>query len=699
MTSTTVDSTTIVDEAEVLVVGAGPAGSSCAARLAELGKEVLLVDKSGFPREKPCGDGLTGASVEALEQFELHHLLRESREVLGLQVFLGDRRRLKPFQRSARCISRFDLDQALLSAALERGARFEQIRVAGLLSEGDAIVGVSTADAGGILARCVIAADGATSRLRRDCGFSPLDPDRRAYAIRQYVRTERPLTPYFDVHIPLMHHSAELLGYGWVFPLDEYTANVGVGFYRSQLTESRSLRAVLNDFIETLEQADGGGYGALEPISDPLGSPLGTGFETNSCQHQRVLFVGDSARMTEPLTGEGIAHAVQGGMVAADAAHAALGMGRGSDWHEDLDLGSQLVRRFLRLGQDFDVLRRAAARRLATPSVHPRLRRIEVRDKPFLAAMAQTVSEPYESPTLERTPVYSLVAQFDGESAAALEEMNESILKEVATPLPLVPEALHLRLRADAGPAAAALTLLTARAGGRSVDPKTVSVAMGTEFLAMFPDLLNQTVDQPSGKVGKFNNVLTILAADYVVSRALRCGAAAGSTIVGAIADTGCSMCEAEAIARVGRDDLRGATACYIRAAQLREGKLFELATIAGGTFADQPAATMTMLRRYGRFIGVAFRISRDICRLLAIDGGAEPGELPPDLIAAAAMAQQQGGIEKVLLECEGRANSAKGAIEEAPVDAALVALASLPVELARSAVGALGDVPSAALG
>jgi geranylgeranyl reductase family protein len=728
MTGATVNSTSIIDDVEVVVVGAGPAGSCCAARLAELGHEVLLLDKNAFPRDKPCGDGLTGVSVQVLEQFELNDLLRDSSDVLGFQTYSGSEYKLTLFQRSARCISRFALDQSLLSAALERGVRFKQMHVDGLLTDGRTVFGVSSAgtNGGGILARCVIAADGATSRLRKECGFSPVAPERRAYAVRQYVRSERPLPPYFDIHIPLLHHSAELLGYGWVFPLDEYTANVGIGFYRNHLTEAQpSLRTVLSDFTEKLERDKGGWYGALKPTGSPLGSPIGIGFRAQCCQFQRVLFVGDAARMTEPITGEGIGHALHGGLVVAETTHAVLSSSRGSDWHKDLDLGSELAHRFLRLGQDVDVLRRIAAPRAATAGDHPRMRRTKARDKPFLSATARAVTQPYEQPTLDETPIYSLVAQHDRKSTAALDALNERVLEEIRTPLPFVPETLYLRLRAGTGPVPGALVLLTARTGGRNLDSITLSAALGTEFLAMFPDLLNQAVDRPVGRTAKLNNVFTILVADYAVSRALKCSAPAGTAITHALAHTGCSMCEAEMIARVGGDDLRMATACYLRAAQLREGKLFELAMIVGGILAGQPAGTMTALRSYGRSLGMAFRISRDICHLLTteepireqtertlhdgylslpiiealVHDGTESGALPADLAAAVSMAHRHGGFDKALLECERMARKATDAVDGVDLNAAITTLIDLPMDQARSAVRALDNAPSATAG
>ena len=79
----------IVDEAEVAIVGGGPAGSSAAARLSELGHEVLLIDQSGFPRDKPCGDGVTHHAVAFLERKGLGHLVEDSHPIEDVRVVIG----------------------------------------------------------------------------------------------------------------------------------------------------------------------------------------------------------------------------------------------------------------------------------------------------------------------------------------------------------------------------------------------------------------------------------------------------------------------------------------------------------------------------------------------------------------------------------------------------------------------------------
>ncbi len=708
----------IADEVEVLVVGAGPAGSSCASRLAEHGHEVLLVDQYPFPREKPCGDGVTDASVQMLESLGLHSLLTDGIEIAGVRTFFSRKPKLRRLDRPARCIPRSRLDEEILSGALERGARFAQLRVDGPLIDKGKVIGVSTNAGGGLLARCIIAADGATSRLRRGCGFAPPPPHQRAYAVRQYLRTEKPVAPYFDL-TPLVHRGSELLGYGWVFPLGEHTANVGIGYYRSQaLANPPSLNEVLDEFIDELSSEANARYGELTRLGKPLGSPLAVNFDAAGCQFQRILFAGDAAQTTEPITGEGIGNALHGGAIVAEVAHAALAGAHGPQWHQGVSLGRELDRRFLRIGQDVDVFKRALARRLTTRRDRPVMRRTDPRAEPFFSATAHAIAKPFELPAIDRTAVYSLLEATDPACAAALDALNERALDELLTSFPFTPEALHSRLRAEPGPVAASLALLAARIGGGTTNSTAVSAALGVELLGMFPDFLRQTVDRPSGQGSKFNNIFAILVADYVVSKALRSSASAGAAIAGAIGGASCSMCEAEMIESVDRGMSCRPPRRYLRAAELREGALFELAAAIGAAVADCDTKTRDALARYGREVGVAHRIAADACALFPSDEWARdevermlqegylslptieaiahedfnPEELRRNPMAFLPALQRSEGVWRALSECETRARAAGEALVDAGLNGAMAQLADLPAQRIRSAVSAIAS-------
>src|SRR3954447_9627128 len=273
----------VVDETEVVVVGGGPSGSTAADKLAELGHDVLLIDQSGFPRDKPCGDGLTHAAVASLERREFGHLIAESQAIEDVRVVLGHGRELTgwyhPWPRTPRhacTVPRRTLDSALFERAIERGARFRQARVDGPLITDGEVAGIRLAGGEGeVRARSVIAADGATSRLRREAGF-PREPlGSHIYALRLYARTEAALDPVFDIYVPLLYDGGLLAGYGWVFPVGENFANIGVAYYEPPAGRPRArIRRILEAFLESLQLQTENKFGRLSDLSDPIGAPI-----------------------------------------------------------------------------------------------------------------------------------------------------------------------------------------------------------------------------------------------------------------------------------------------------------------------------------------------------------------------------------------------------------------------------------------
>jgi menaquinone-9 beta-reductase len=665
-----------VDEAEVVVVGAGPAGSRCAIGLTEKGHEVLLLDKTEFPREKPCGDGVTDTSVGVLDELGLGELVARSKEIRGLRAFFDHAAETRSFSQPSRCIPRWELDQHLFDAACERGARFARVRIDGPLIENDCVTGVTTSDGKAIRARCVIAADGATSRLRRGCGFSSTPLDRRPYAVRQYFRSELALAPFFDVFVPLVFESTELLGYGWVFPVDENTANVGVGYYRHNWPEPQPpLTAVLHTFVAELESHQSQRYGRLKSEGKPLGSPVGVGFGRERCQFQGILFVGDAAGMTDPLTGEGIGNALHGGGLVAQAAHVALTGKRGPDWHRGLDLGLVLDRRMLRLGQDVDLLRRLGAGRLARRESRLVSKQTKIRREPFLGAAARAAASSYTEPDLNDTPVARFASERDPKVGGAINALNDKALDELSSPLPFLSTIVYSRLQSDLGPALATITFLTSRAANGSLSAPVISTALALELVAMFPIFLLQTVNRPRSDLSKVNNAFAILTADHIVSRSLESAAVAGPRIVSEVAAAGCSICEREALNRSGTRGSGLAREAYLDAVRGREGVLFSVAARAGAQLAGIRNSELDALCSFAEPLGSAFRIANDIRS--SASNEAQPAD-------SSALLQTRRGVD-ALLECELMADRARGALADIGIHGTLAEICDLPVELARS--------------
>ncbi len=311
-------------DADVTVVGGGPAGAAAAITVARAGGRVVLVDKATFPRDKCCGDGLTVAALRRLEGLGLVPASVASWEAAdeAVAVAPGGRRLCLPlpsdrgqFAASAR---RVDLDAALVRLAAWVGAR---------VIEGNAVVDVVLADAGDAVAlqlasgarrelrsSYVIAADGAWSTVRKAVGLARDGHLGDWQAGREYLGGVGPLARKLWVWFePDMAP-----GYAWSFPLSDGTVNVGYGVVRRPGSGPGPLRGQRVDLLARPHIA-----AVLGPAAVPTGPwkswpiPAGIGGTTLAGLGGRVLFVGDAARACDPMTGEGIAQALETGELAA----------------------------------------------------------------------------------------------------------------------------------------------------------------------------------------------------------------------------------------------------------------------------------------------------------------------------------------------------------------------------------------------
>ena len=454
-----------IDEAEVVVVGGGPSGSVAAAKLAELGHDVLLVDQSGFPREKPCGDGLTHSSVAFLERHGLGQAVDESFEIEDVRGVIGHERTTRGVYRPwpqppkyARVMQRKGMDNGLFDIAMAHGARFRQARVDRPLLKDGVTEGVvlTGPDQEEIRARCVIAADGATSRMRRvtDMGREPKGS--HIFALRLYATTTEELEPYFDFYLPLLYEGGLLAGYGWVFPTASHRANIGVAYYEPPPGRPRArIRKVLDDVMRVLVEKDATGIGALSDMTEPIGAPIATQFIPQACQLENLIFTGEAARAADPLNGEGISFALHSGEFAAQEARDLLKTGRRPEQ------GTRIARRFTRIGSDLTLPARLAA---ATPTG---LSLVDDKHQPFMHRVRRVMGFSLDDNSLALTDVHSCLREADLGCAQDLDRVNDRALDALRTSMAFALETTHRELRSDGGPVAAAtacelLTLLNA---------------------------------------------------------------------------------------------------------------------------------------------------------------------------------------------------------------------------------------------
>ncbi len=335
---------------DVLVVGGGPAGSSCAYWLAQAGHEVVVVEKKHFPRVKTCGDGLTPRAVRQLEDMGLGGALAGQHRIAGLRaVAFGKTIEMAwpdhpLFPPTGYVVTRHDLDQLVAERAQQAGATLLQGTEAtqplddgAPVAAGDgsrlppcngAIVrDASTGATSEIRARYVVVADGAASRFGWALGTARDRAMPLGMALRGYYRSPRHDDPWMESHLDIRDAEERVIpGYGWIFPVGDGRVNVGVGI----LTTSRRWKGANTSRLMDAFVAQASPSWGISPETScgpPTGGKLPMGLAVGPRSGPTTLVAGDAAGTTNPFNGEGISYAYETGRLAADVLHEALGPG------------------------------------------------------------------------------------------------------------------------------------------------------------------------------------------------------------------------------------------------------------------------------------------------------------------------------------------------------------------------------------
>ncbi len=312
-----------MDTADVVIVGGGPAGTAAGIRLAGGGRDVVLVDKATFPRDKICGDGLTAGALRLLETLGLDPAAVPSWQAVDDVVVRSPSgyEATFPLPREnglyAAVARRVELDAALLDVARAAGVRVLEGHACTGAEEGSDRVVLEVEGVGPLAARYAIGADGMWSPLRKHLGAATPGYLGEWHAFRQYFTGVGPqaadkLFVWFEADL--------LPGYAWSFPLPGGGANVGFGIQREggKVARVQDMKAIWPDLLARPHIAAVLGPGA-RPESPHKAWPIPARIDDVVLSTTRTMFVGDAAAATDPMTGEGIGQALLTGILAAEA--------------------------------------------------------------------------------------------------------------------------------------------------------------------------------------------------------------------------------------------------------------------------------------------------------------------------------------------------------------------------------------------
>lgn len=306
-----------MQSADLVVIGAGPAGAATAIRAARGGARVVLVDKASHGRDKVCGDGLTPRAVGALQELKID--LDDAHRIDGLRMIAGRTVRELDWPRTSRFPAhgavwpRRRLDAALVDAAAEAGTEVVWDAEALPVLDGDRVTGVAAGDRRWS-ADLVVVAAGAQGQVARMLGADRVPDEPFGLAIRTYAQTPRHGDRHLEACLTLRDDAGTPVpGYGWLFPAGDGTVNIGVG----ALSTMKGFKELnLNRLLDTYRDMFRRDWDLGPYLERPRAWRLP--MSTRRRHGPGWVAVGDAAGLINPMNGEGIDYGLESGMLAAE---------------------------------------------------------------------------------------------------------------------------------------------------------------------------------------------------------------------------------------------------------------------------------------------------------------------------------------------------------------------------------------------
>jgi menaquinone-9 beta-reductase len=315
----------ISEQADIIIIGAGPAGTTCALQLRSAPHlKVVLLDKATFPRQKVCGDAIGGHSIkmllkvcpELMDSFRLFPAKTRTRQT---QIFVNKQ---KPFLikwvNEAYCCTRLDFDNFLVEGVKKFAKNVKVVEGFSVhrIEQNTEGVTVSNKDASqSYTAKIIIGADGANSVVAKQLTDTRMELHNYSAAVRAYFEG---VTDMRNDTTEIYVSKAFTPGYLWVFPVSDTITNVGFGMLSEEISKREvNLRKSLFEFIEQMPVLKAK-FNAANQIGKIEGYGLPMGSRRVTMSGDGFLLTGDAASLIDPSSGDGIGNAIVSGIFAGE---------------------------------------------------------------------------------------------------------------------------------------------------------------------------------------------------------------------------------------------------------------------------------------------------------------------------------------------------------------------------------------------
>jgi geranylgeranyl reductase family protein len=331
---------------DLAIVGGGPAGATAAMYAERHGLRAIVLDRATFPRDKICGDALSGKSMSILDELglmedvanlegaEIRHIILASPAHVGARVDMRDRSHFDPLTgrhvpMGGFVIRREIFDDYLVQEARRRGAEIrEGFFVRDLLrDDSGCVIGVegkqnNSGPMEHIRARVVLGCDGFNSVVARKTGLYKHNAKHSLVALRCYYEGVEGLTDELELHFA----DEVRPGYFWIFPLEDGKANIGIGMVHATMKRKGiDLRVALDQVLARAPFAER--FRNARPLEKPVGWNLPVGSKRRPAHGAGFMLLGDAAGLIDPFSGEGIGNAFYSARIAVAACAEAIAEG------------------------------------------------------------------------------------------------------------------------------------------------------------------------------------------------------------------------------------------------------------------------------------------------------------------------------------------------------------------------------------